>query len=153
MRNGSSYLRVLAGSGALRFCAAGLVGRMQIAMAGLGTMLLVASITDRYALAGEVAAAGSGGYALTSPLTARLADRFGQGRILPPLVLVYAASTLGLIGCTQLRAPGWALIACSGLAGAATPRSARWYGPGGAPSWVARRCCSPRSRWSRWPTR
>lgn len=139
MRSGSSYLRALAGPGALRFCVAGLVGRMQIAMTGLGTVLLVASITDRYGLAGAVAAAGSGGYALVSPLAARLADRFGQGRVLPPFVLVYAASTVGLIGCAELRAPGWALIACSGLAGAATPQigsmvRARWSAQlGGSP--------------------
>jgi MFS family permease len=112
---------------------------MQIAMAGLGTVLLVASVTGQYGLAGEVAAAGSGGYALVSPLAARLADRFGQGRVLPPLVLVYAASTVGLIGCAELRAPGWALIACSGLAGAATPQigsmvRARWSAQlGGSP--------------------
>jgi hypothetical protein len=37
---------------------------MQIAMVGLGTVLLVASIPGQYGLAGEVAAAGSVGYAL-----------------------------------------------------------------------------------------
>ena len=131
MGSGGSYRRALASPGALRFCAAGLVGRMQIGMAGLGTVLLVASITGQYGLAGEVAAAGSGGYALVSPLAARLADRFGQGRVLPPLTLFYGASTAGLIGCAQLRAPGWVLIGCSGLAGAATPQlgsmvRARW---------------------------
>ncbi|MEV5752695.1 MFS transporter [Actinoallomurus sp. NPDC052308] len=104
---------------------------MQIAMAGLGTVLLVTSSTGRYGLAGEVAAAGSAGYALVSPLAARLADRFGQGRVLPPLTLLYGASTAGLIGCAHLRAPGWALMGCSGLAGAATPQlgsmaRARW---------------------------
>ena len=131
MGSGGSYRRALASPGALRFCAAGLLGRMQIAMVGLGTVLLVASITGRYGLAGEVAAAGSAGYALVSPLTARLADRFGQGRVLPPLTLFYGASTAGLIACAQLRAPGWALMGCSGLAGAATPQlgsmvRARW---------------------------
>jgi Major Facilitator Superfamily len=109
-------------------------------MTGLGTVLLVASITGRYGLAGEVTAAGSGGYALVSPLAARLADRFGQGRVLPPLMLVYGAATAGLIGCARLRAPGWALMGCSGLAGAATPQlgsmvRARWSALlGGSPS-------------------
>ncbi|GLY86935.1 MFS transporter [Actinoallomurus iriomotensis] len=131
MGGGGSYRRALASPGALRFCAAGLAGRMQIGMVGLGTVLLVASITGRYGLAGEVAAAGSAGYSLLSPLTARLADRFGQGRVLPPLTLFYAASTAGLLAGVRLHAPGWALMGCSGLAGAATPQlgsmvRARW---------------------------
>lgn len=125
------YRRALASPGALQFCAAGLIGRIQIAMAGLGTVLLVASITGEYGLAGAVAAAGSGGYAVVSPLTARLADRFGQGRVLPPLILFYGVSTAALIGGAQLRAPGWVLMGCSGLAGATTPQlgsmvRARW---------------------------
>ncbi|WP_214411676.1 hypothetical protein [Sphaerisporangium fuscum] len=100
-------------------------------MTGLGTVLLVASLRGRYGLAGEVAAAGSAGYALVSPLVAQLADRFGQGRVLPPLMLLYGVSTVGLIACAHLRAPGWALMGRSGLAGAATPQlgsmvRARW---------------------------
>ncbi|MGW7824899.1 MFS transporter [Streptomyces puniciscabiei] len=131
MGSDGSYRRALASPGALRFCAAGLVGRLQIAMAGLGTVLLVSSVTGQYGLAGEVAAAGSAGYALVSPLVARLADRLGQGRVLPPLTLLHGASTAGLICSTQLREPGWVLMGWSALAGAATPQlgsmvRARW---------------------------
>ncbi|WP_285624437.1 hypothetical protein [Actinoallomurus iriomotensis] len=50
---GGSYRRALASPGALRFCAAGLAGRMQIGMVGLGTVLLVASITGRYGWRGR----------------------------------------------------------------------------------------------------
>ena len=131
MRSGSPYLKALASPGALRFSAAGFLGRMQISMFGLGTVLLIAAVTGRYGLAGAVAAAGSIGYALVSPLTARLADRFGQRRVLRPLMLVFAASTAALVGCAQARAPAWALLVASGLAGAATPQlgsmvRARW---------------------------
>jgi len=130
-RSDSGYLSALARPGALRFSAAGFVGRLQISMLGLGTVLLVASLTGRYGLAGLVAAAGSAGYALLSPLTARLADRFGQGRVLPPLAAVFGASAAGLVACAQARAPAWTLIAFSALAGAATPQlgsmvRARW---------------------------
>ena len=51
MRRGSPYLIALASPGALRFSAAGILGRMPISMFGLGTVLLIASITGRYALA------------------------------------------------------------------------------------------------------
>ena len=59
-RHGNPFLEVLARPGALRFSAAGVVGRMPMSMFGLGTILLIASVTGRYGLAGIVAAAGSG---------------------------------------------------------------------------------------------
>jgi MFS family permease len=131
MRSSNPYLRALASPGALRFSAAGFIGRMQISMFSLGTVLLISSLTGRYGLAGLVAAAGAAGYALVSPLVARLADRFGQRAVLRPLVLVFAAATAALIASAQARAPAWALLVSSGLAGAATPQlgsmvRARW---------------------------
>src|SRR5258706_8151752 len=63
-RRGNPFREVLARPGALRFSAAGFVGRMPMSMFGLGTVLLIASVTGRYGLAGIVAAAGSVGYAL-----------------------------------------------------------------------------------------
>ncbi len=131
MRNSNPYLRALASPGALRFSAAGLLGRLQISMFGLGTVLLISSLSGRYGLAGAVAAAGAAGYALVSPLVARLADRAGQRAVLRPLMLVFAAATAALIAGAQARAPAWVLLAASGLAGAATPQlgsmvRARW---------------------------
>jgi predicted MFS family arabinose efflux permease len=116
------YLRALASPGAMRFSAAGFIGRMQVSMFGLGTVLLISSLTGRYGLAGAVTAAGAAGYALVSPLVARLADRFGQRTVLRPLMLVFMAATAALIGGAQARVPGWALLVSSGLAGAATPQ-------------------------------
>jgi MFS family permease len=131
MRAGSPYLKALASPGALPFSAAGILGRLPISMYGLGTVLLISSLTGRYGLAGVVAAAGSIGYALVSPLAARLADRYGQGRVLRPLVLAFAAVTAALTGCAQIRAPTWALLVTGVAAGAATPSvdsmvRARW---------------------------
>jgi MFS family permease len=130
-RRGNPFLDVLARPGALRFSAAALVGRMPMSMFGLGTILLIASVTGRYGLAGIVAAAGSVGYAACAPLAARLADRYGQRRVLRPLAVFFAVSTAALIGCAQWRAPLWALIITGGLAGASMPSlgsmvRARW---------------------------
>lgn len=121
MRSGNRYLKALASPGALRFSAAGFLGRMTMSMYGLGTILLIVSIKGRYGLAGGVAAAVEVGYAVASPQAARLADRFGQGRVLRPLVLVFALATGALVGGAEIRAPEWALLVCGGLAGAATP--------------------------------
>src|SRR5258706_532306 len=60
-RRGNPFREVLARPGALRFSAAGFVGRMPMSMFGLGTVLLIASVTGRDGLAGVVAPAGSGG--------------------------------------------------------------------------------------------
>lgn len=130
-RRGNPFHEVLARPGALRFSAAGFVGRMPMSMFGLGTVLLIASVTGRYGLAGIVAGAGSVGYALCAPQAARLADRFGQRRVLPPLALFFAAATMALIGCAEFRAPLWTMVATGGLAGASMPSlgsmvRARW---------------------------
>jgi MFS family permease len=125
------YLELLRTPGALGFSAAGFVGRMPMAMFGLGTVLLIASITGKYGLAGIVAAAGSAGYAICAPQVARLTDRIGQNRVLRPLVAVFAVSTIAFVTCAELRAPLWALLAAGGLAGASMPSlgsmvRARW---------------------------
>jgi MFS family permease len=120
-RHSNPFIEVLSRPGGLRFSAAGVLGRMPISMFGLGTLLLVASLTGRYGLAGLVSAAASVGYAVCAPQAARLADRFGQGRVLRPQVLFYAAATIALVGCAQWRAPDWALLASGALAGASMP--------------------------------
>lgn len=131
MTRGSPYLAALASPGALRFSAAGFLGRLQISMFGLGTVLLVSSLTGQYGLAGAVAAAGAAGYAVVSPLTARLGERFGQRTALLPLAGVFAAASCALIAGAIARAPGWVLLLASAVAGAATPQlgamvRARW---------------------------
>ena len=125
------YRRALARPGALRFSAAAFIGRLQISMFGLGTVLLISSFTGRYGLAGTVSATGAAGYALVSPLIARLADRRGQRAVLRPLMLVFAAAAAALIAGAQARAPDWVLLVSSVVAGAATPQlgsmvRARW---------------------------
>ena len=130
-RGGNPFREVLARPGALRFSAAGFVGRMPMSMFGLGTVLLIASVTGRYALAGIVAGAGSVGYALCAPQAARLADRLGQQRVLRPLTAFFAVSTMALIICAEFRAPLWTMLVSGALAGASMPSlgsmvRARW---------------------------
>jgi MFS family permease len=130
-KGGSSYLAVLRLPGALRFSVAGAVGRVPMAMFGLGSLLLISARTGRYGLAGVVAAAGSVTYAICAPLIARLADRYGQHRVLRPTTVVFAASTAAFVACAELRAPLWAILATGCLAGGSMPSlgsmvRARW---------------------------
>jgi MFS family permease len=128
---GNSYLAILRRPGALGFSAAGFLGRMSMSMFGLGTVLLISAVTGKYGLAGTVAAAGAIGYAICAPQAAKLADRFGQHRVLRPLAVSFAIAVVGFIACAELRAPLWALLATGILAGASMPSlgpmvRARW---------------------------
>ena len=128
---GNPYLEIFRLPGALAFSATGALARTPMAMFGLGTVLLISAITGRYGLAGTVAAAGSIGYAVCAPQAAKLADRFGQHRVLRPLALIFAVCTIIFIGCAELRAPVWALVLSGVAAGASMPSlgsmvRARW---------------------------
>jgi MFS family permease len=125
------YREIFRFPGTRGFSAAAALARSPMSMFGLGTILLVSSVTGRYGAAGTVAAAGSIGYAVCAPQMARLADRFGQRRVLRPLAAFFALSTAVFIGSAQLHAPLWALVVSGTVAGASMPSAgsmvrARW---------------------------
>jgi predicted MFS family arabinose efflux permease len=107
--------------GAWRFSAAGVIGRMPMAMFGLGTVLLISATTGKYGMAGVVSAVGSLGYAFSSPRIARLVDTRGQRRVLLPLLTVFAMATTALIVTVELKLPTWAFFAPGAIAGASMP--------------------------------
>jgi MFS family permease len=107
--------------GALGFSSAAFVGRMSMSMYGLGTVLLLVSLTGHYATAGTVAGAGSIGYAVLTPAIAKLADRFGQGRVLLSQVVAFTLAFAAFIACAELRAPFAVLLVTGVVAGAFMP--------------------------------
>jgi MFS family permease len=117
----SPYAEIFRVPGAWRFSTAGVIGRMQMSMYGLGTVLLIAAGTGRYGVAGAVASAGSLGSAFCAPQLARLADRHGQRVVLRPLAVAFAVSTAVLVAAVQLRFPAWALFVPAIAAGATMP--------------------------------
>src|SRR5579859_1376003 len=125
------YAEIFEIPGAWRFSVAGVIGRMPMAMFGLGTVLLISAVTGKYGVAGTVSAVGSLGYAFSSPRVARLVDSHGQRRVLLPLLTVFTLSTAGLITAVQLRLPTWAFFGPGAIAGATMPSlgamvRARW---------------------------
>ncbi|MGW1848275.1 MFS transporter [Streptomyces sp. NPDC001966] len=127
-RPGYRGLLRIPGAAAFFFTAA--VGRIGIAMTGLGLVWLVHHRTGSYAVAGLVSGAFAAAEALAGPQLARLIDRLGQARVLPPAVLAHATA-IGALLVVPASASRWALVACGALAGAAVPQlgalsAARW---------------------------
>jgi MFS family permease len=125
------YAEIFAVPRAWRFSAAGIIGRMPMAMYGLGTVLLISAGTGQYGLAGSVSATGSVGGALCAPQLGRLVDRLGQRRVLIPVCMTFALSVAGLALAVGLRAPVWTLFLCGMAGGATMPQTgpmarARW---------------------------
>jgi MFS family permease len=101
-----SYRRVFAHPGARAFSATGLVARLPISMMTLGIVVLVSALTDSYGLAGQVSAAYIVGNAAFAVPHGRLADRYGQSRVLYVDSVVFAlASGLMVVSITD----DWAL--------------------------------------------
>ncbi|EWM17033.1 MFS transporter [Kutzneria sp. 744] len=103
------------------------VGRVGVAMTSLGIVWLVHERTGSYVTAGLVAGGFAVAEAVAGPQLARLADRYGQTRVLPPMLLAHAAAVALIVTGTET----WVMAAGGILAGAAIPQlgalsAARW---------------------------
>src|SRR5262245_49278473 len=114
------YALVLSVPGARGFVAAGTVGRSAHLMTVLSVVFYL-SATRSYALAGSVAAGYQVGYSAVGPFSARLYDRYGQGRVLPWAAVGTALSRAVLLLACWRGAAGWALVGLAAAAGAAMP--------------------------------
>ncbi len=115
----NSYWQLLRSNGALAFCVAAFVARMPMAMYSLGTVLMITSLHDSFALAGALAATGLAGSAALLTQVGAWADRFGPRHVLAPQSAVFFAATAAFIASAELRAPSW-LLFVTGTLGAAT---------------------------------
>jgi MFS family permease len=126
-----TYRRVLGLPGALVFSLSGLVARLPISMVSLGIVLLVSTRTGSYTLAGTVSAAYLIASALFAVVQARLVDRIGQSRVLPPAIGVFAGGLALMMVAVDLRWPVPLPHLCAAVSGAAMPQigssvRARW---------------------------
>ncbi|MFF5213304.1 MFS transporter [Streptosporangium sp. NPDC000396] len=126
-----SYLAVLGFPAAWRFLAPAFLARLPYAMLQLGILLLVQWSTGSYGVAGIAAAAAAVSQALIGPQTGRLADRYGQPKVLIPQVAVHAAALGVLLVLASVHARSALLVTLSALAGASMPQigsmvRARW---------------------------
>jgi hypothetical protein len=127
----ATYRILLRAPGAAAFFLTAAVGRIGIAMTGLGIVWLVHARTGSYATAGLVTGAFAVAEAVTGPQLARLIDRVGQSRVLPPALLAHAGAVATLLALVSAGAPDWLMMAGGVLAGATIPQlgalsAARW---------------------------
>jgi hypothetical protein len=126
-----TYRTLLRAPGAAAFFLAAAAGRGGIAMTGLGIVWLVHARTGSYAAAGLVSGGFAVAEAVAGPQLARLTDRFGQARVLRPVLLAHAAAVATLLALVAAGAPQWLMTAGGALAGATIPQlgalsAARW---------------------------
>ncbi|MFJ4711862.1 MFS transporter [Streptomyces sp. NPDC088785] len=123
----ADYRTALRTPGAAAFFLAGCVGRVGLAMTGLGIVWLVHDRTGSYTTAGLVTGCFAVTDALAGPQLGRLVDRFGERRVVP-----YALGAHG-VAVALLFAGGPVPVAATAgaLAGATLPQlgalsAARW---------------------------
>ena len=126
-----NYRRILTVPGSLRFSASGLVARLPISMVGLGIVLLVASTTGSYGVAGAVSAVYVVAGAAFAIVQGRLLDRLGQARVLVPVVVVFSVMITLLVVSVQSDWPRASSYVFAAVGGAALPAAgscvrARW---------------------------
>ncbi|MFI7364392.1 MFS transporter [Streptomyces sp. NPDC050149] len=127
----ATYRTLLRTPGAAAFFLTATTGRLGIAMTGLGIIWLVHDRTGSYAAAGLVTGGFAVAEALAGPQLARLIDRFGQTRVLPPVLLAHATAVVTLLTLVENGSPRGLLTAAGVLVGATIPQlgalsAARW---------------------------
>ena len=127
----ATYRTLLRAPGVAPFFLTAAVGRIGIAMTSLGIVWLVHARTGSYATAGLVTGGFAVAQAAAGPQLARLTDRFGQTRALPPVLLAHAAAVAALLALVSAGTPDWLMTAGGVLVGATIPQlgalsAARW---------------------------
>lgn len=133
------YKQLLRTPGAWTFLLPGCAARLPFAMLTIGIVLLLQHTTGSYGSAGVIAAVTGVAMALFAPQSGKLADRFGQGAVLVPGVLVHTASVSVLTSLALAHEPVWALFAVAVPTGASVPQ----IGPMVRARWAAKLKGSP----------
>lgn len=132
VRTGSaSYRSALRTPGAAAFFLAAAPARVGVAMAGLGIVWLVHGETGSFGVAGLVTGSFAVAETLVGPQAARLMDRFGQPRVLVPLLCAHGVAVTALVALSLTGAPTVPMMAAGLAAGATVPQvgalsAARW---------------------------
>ncbi|BCJ25953.1 MFS transporter [Actinocatenispora sera] len=103
------------------FVVTGLVGRLPMSMLGISGILLVTSTVGSYTLAGMLSGSLLLAQSLTAAQRGRLVDRWGQRRVLLPIVLAHTGALTAILLCCLLHGPELLLLAFGFVAGTTFP--------------------------------
>jgi MFS family permease len=101
------YADLFAVPGTRAFSSAGLLARVPMSTAGLGSVLLVEGESGSYAVAGAVSGTLALSFAAASPQWARAMDRVGQGWVLRATALLSLVLGLAFTTVVVADAPRW----------------------------------------------
>jgi MFS family permease len=126
----ASYRRLFRLAGPA-YVAVAFAARLPLAMSQLGTLLLVSTATDSYAVGGLSAGALAVANAIGAPIAGSLADRIGQRQVVLVQALAGAASLALLVAMVHADVSELAVVAVAALAGLTMPQvgplaRARW---------------------------
>lgn len=113
----SPYAELFRVPGTRAFSSLGLLARVPMATAGLGSVLLVQGESGSYALAGAVAGTNAISFAIATPQWARAMDRMGQGRVLRTTALLSLVVGLSFVVAVVSDAPHWTWFVLAALTG------------------------------------
>lgn len=116
----SPYLEILTTPRAWRFSLSAWFARLLRSTAGIGAILLVASRSDNYALAGSVSGAVVVGAAASGTVWSRMADSRGQAAVLPAAMAASTLSAVAFVCAVEFGAPPWTWFVSAFLVGASS---------------------------------
>ncbi|MBA2953466.1 MFS transporter [Nocardioides sp. MAH-18] len=117
----ASYRRLFQLSGTT-YVVIAFLARLPLAMAQLGTLLLVSTASGSYGLGGLSAGALAVANAVSAPFAGSLSDRFGQRHVVLAQSLAGAAALAALVALVHADAADAAVVAAAALAGLAMPQ-------------------------------
>jgi len=116
-----SYASILALPSVKFIFGSALAGRFAYALAGLPLLLSVQSATGSFGAAGLAMGVFGATVAFLAPLRARIIDRFGRRRTLPPFAIAFALGLLALAAGTSQTSSVLLCVFLSGVVGAVAP--------------------------------
>ena len=125
------YAEILRLPGTLKFTSFAFIARLPIAIEGLGIVLFVTNARGSYALAGVLTGLYALAGSVAQPFTGRIADRWGQRRILPILATLQSTFLVAFVFAVNLRWSTGVLVLIAVALGASQPAiggmvRARW---------------------------